>query len=237
MGRRASGPRITAQLEGLPTATSLTGAPSGNQLDRPCSRAIPSSLRYRVRRLLSFTSSVSVQEGAWCTGVVHGEIGRSGATPPHLRHPIAWRSEGEHQFFRPVRADIFRRKEIQNRFAEETRQPLKLLNRGPVGSRLRSRILRSGDPGARTTRKPVRPKGVTYVSGTFCNLCLRAGPREEMVGARGFEPPTPWSRTRCSTRLSHAPTAGCSDVSQGGKEKPEQSFQSSTARTLRLGSR
>src|SRR5262245_46905734 len=28
-----------------------------------------------------------------------------------------------------------------------------------------------------------------------------------MVGARGFEPPTPWSRTRCSTRLSHAPTS------------------------------
>src|SRR5580658_7427260 len=28
----------------------------------------------------------------------------------------------------------------------------------------------------------------------------------EMVGERGFEPPTPWSRTRCSTRLSHSPT-------------------------------
>jgi hypothetical protein len=28
-----------------------------------------------------------------------------------------------------------------------------------------------------------------------------------MVGERGFEPPTPWSRTRCSTRLSHSPTA------------------------------
>jgi hypothetical protein len=27
----------------------------------------------------------------------------------------------------------------------------------------------------------------------------------EMVGERGFEPPTPWSRTRCSTRLSHSP--------------------------------
>ena len=27
-----------------------------------------------------------------------------------------------------------------------------------------------------------------------------------MVGARGFEPPTPRSRTECSTRLSHAPT-------------------------------
>src|SRR5436190_9080058 len=29
---------------------------------------------------------------------------------------------------------------------------------------------------------------------------------EEVVGARGFEPPTPRSRTECSTRLSHAPT-------------------------------
>src|SRR6187549_1633992 len=27
-----------------------------------------------------------------------------------------------------------------------------------------------------------------------------------MVGASGFEPPTPRSRTECSTRLSHAPT-------------------------------
>src|SRR6516165_1628806 len=26
-----------------------------------------------------------------------------------------------------------------------------------------------------------------------------------MVGERGFEPPTPWSRTRCSTRLSQKP--------------------------------
>ncbi len=27
-----------------------------------------------------------------------------------------------------------------------------------------------------------------------------------MVGKRGFEPPTPASRTLCSTRLSHSPT-------------------------------
>src|SRR5262245_3216606 len=27
-----------------------------------------------------------------------------------------------------------------------------------------------------------------------------------LVGARGFEPPTPWSRTRCATRLRYAPT-------------------------------
>ncbi len=29
-----------------------------------------------------------------------------------------------------------------------------------------------------------------------------------MVGETGFEPATPWSRTRCSTRLSHSPTGG-----------------------------
>jgi hypothetical protein len=32
-------------------------------------------------------------------------------------------------------------------------------------------------------------------------ICLKV-----LVGERGFEPPTPWSRTRCSTRLSHSPT-------------------------------
>ncbi len=32
-------------------------------------------------------------------------------------------------------------------------------------------------------------------------ICLK-----RLVGERGFEPPTPWSRTRCSTRLSHSPT-------------------------------
>ena len=31
----------------------------------------------------------------------------------------------------------------------------------------------------------------------------------KMVGARGFEPPTPWSRTRCATRLRYAPNVCC----------------------------
>ena len=31
--------------------------------------------------------------------------------------------------------------------------------------------------------------------------------REKMVGARGFEPPASWTRTRRSTRLSHAPNS------------------------------
>ena len=30
---------------------------------------------------------------------------------------------------------------------------------------------------------------------------------EKVVGARGFEPPTLWSQTRCATRLRHAPTS------------------------------
>src|SRR4030065_31576 len=33
-----------------------------------------------------------------------------------------------------------------------------------------------------------------------------ATPLVSMVGMTGFEPATPWSRTRCSTRLSHIPT-------------------------------
>ena len=38
----------------------------------------------------------------------------------------------------------------------------------------------------------------------------------ELVGARGFEPPTPASRKQCSTRLSYAPAR----VSSGGLEGP-----------------
>src|SRR5881296_2469157 len=33
-----------------------------------------------------------------------------------------------------------------------------------------------------------------------------------LIGARGFEPPTPWSRTRCSTRLSHSPTGSMDTI-------------------------
>jgi hypothetical protein len=36
-----------------------------------------------------------------------------------------------------------------------------------------------------------------------------------LVGERGFEPPTPWSRTRCSTRLSHSPTDGWMTATTG----------------------
>ena len=40
-----------------------------------------------------------------------------------------------------------------------------------------------------------------------------------MVGERGFEPPTPWSRTRCSTRLSHSP-----NLCLEGRSRPKGSW-------------
>ena len=40
-----------------------------------------------------------------------------------------------------------------------------------------------------------------------CHVKTRTISGRKVVGARGFEPPTPRSRTECSTRLSHAPTA------------------------------
>ena len=52
-----------------------------------------------------------------------------------------------------------------------------------------------------------------HCAGSICTHCTKLVPGgnrcirlKTMVGERGFEPPTPWSRTRCSTRLSHSPT-------------------------------
>ena len=44
---------------------------------------------------------------------------------------------------------------------------------------------------------------------------------KDLVGERGFEPPTPWSRTRCSTRLSHSPTDDWISVTMGTTWRPE----------------
>ncbi len=58
--------------------------------------------------------------------------------------------------------------------------------------------------------------GLPHICGyeiASCTQCTRIAPGSDLcnclkklVGERGFEPPTPWSRTRCSTRLSHSPT-------------------------------
>src|SRR6202043_3659939 len=58
---------------------------------------------------------------------------------------------------------------------------------------------RRHEPSARSKTKPAGAAD-----------CLHEADRREfskvLVGAAGFEPATPSSRTRCSTRLSHAPT-------------------------------
>ena len=46
---------------------------------------------------------------------------------------------------------------------------------------------------------------IDYI-GIFCDPVSGCKLLILLVGERGFEPPTPWSRTRCSTRLSHSPT-------------------------------
>jgi len=53
-----------------------------------------------------------------------------------------------------------------------------------------SKVLRSGDSGARTARKSIRPKSVTYVAGTMCYLCSRAGP-SYFGGREGIRTPDP----------------------------------------------
>ena len=54
---------------------------------------------------------------------------------------------------------------------------------------LRSRLYRSGGKNSAAPRQPLRAKSVTYVLGTFCYLCLRAG-QEKMERETGFEPAT-----------------------------------------------
>ena len=57
------------------------------------------------------------------------------------------------------------------------------------------------------------PEGIeppTHSLEGCCSIQLSYGQRseekKEMVGAKGFEPSTLWSQTRCATRLRYAPT-------------------------------
>src|SRR6266702_1619835 len=45
-----------------------------------------------------------------------------------------------------------------------------------------------------------------YLCSRYILLPMSPGwTQKRLVGERGFEPATPWSRTKCSTRLSHSP--------------------------------
>ena len=57
----------------------------------------------------------------------------------------------------------------------------------------------------------VYPEGIeppTHSLEGCCSIQLSYGQRsrETVVGAKGFEPSTLWSQTRCATRLRYAPT-------------------------------
>ena len=47
--------------------------------------------------------------------------------------------------------------------------------------------------------------GAMIVAGNVAVRKLALGAECFMVGVRGFEPPTPSSRTKCATRLRHTP--------------------------------
>ncbi len=64
-------------------------------------------------------------------------------------------------------------------------------------------------------RSPTGDRAVWSTGGPWRRIPQKQSPRTrgflresegyEMVGETGFEPATPWSRTKCSTRLSHSP--------------------------------
>src|SRR5207245_5286525 len=73
---------------------------------------------------------------------------------------------------------------------------------------VRSRLHRSGGKNSAAARQPFWPKRVTYVAGTFCNPCVRAGHKRKMARPEGFEPPTLWFEARRSIQLSYGRSSG-----------------------------
>src|SRR4030095_6735739 len=80
----------------------------------------------------------------------------------------------------------------------------------PVGDRLH-RTIRKGADLAPPSAAAARPAGEVpepdSLASTFDPISAnRHGGKFRMVGASGFEPPTPCSRSKCATRLRYAPT-------------------------------
>src|SRR5438105_15352778 len=66
---------------------------------------------------------------------------------------------------------------------------------------LRRRSFEAGLPGRNRTCDPQLRRLLLYPTE------LRGEEEGGLVGARGFEPPTPCSQSRCATRLRYTPTA------------------------------
>src|SRR5215472_4492030 len=70
-------------------------------------------------------------------------------------------------------------------------------------------------------RKPLRDESVTYVSGTFCYLCLKAG-QNSSGGGRGIRTPDTLSgisvfKTDCFNRSHIPPREGCQQFTSSRK--------------------
>jgi hypothetical protein len=100
-----------------------------------------------------------------------------------------------------------RRRKLRPRSTRSRRAPAGRTTAHPTHSLIPVIRRRSG-AGREKKRKPPTHRNVT-----------RWNQRLLMVGETGFEPATPWSRTKCSTRLSHSPRclAGAARVGRSGR--------------------
>ena len=93
----------------------------------------------------------------------------------------------------------------------------------------------------RTAQRRADPKPPWRLKD-FADFSLK--PSNRLVGVRGFEPPTPSSRTRCATRLRYTPTSpreaagavyrGAGRAAQASRGRPEGPFLHSRNTWFRL---
>ena len=62
--------------------------------------------------------------------------------------------------------------------------------------------------------------GINLKVVDFKRVALVVTGIEEVVGATGFEPATSWSQTKCSTRLSYAPSTRGLSSQKFSKKQP-----------------
>src|SRR5215208_2275908 len=80
--------------------------------------------------------------------------------------------------------------------------------------RIRSLLLCPLSYGRRERVRGIEPPSPAWKAGALPLSYTRLG-RALAVGARGFEPPTPCSQSRCATRLRHAPPRPQVSIAEG----------------------
>ncbi len=122
-------------------------------------------------------------------------------------HPASHQSSPEPRWRTLALSRHPHRSTVARRRAPQARAALHRGSSGPVHlthDGISPRTLRAGrwpcDPAARCPTTPGNAEG----AGIARQKPERLRPLQR-VGETGFEPATPWSRTKCSTRLSHSP--------------------------------